>query len=122
GIRLLMVDDDPLNQFVNQKLLSLHGAEVQLAGSGVEAIRKLQEQTFDAVLMDVSMPVLDGYETTRQIRANKNIPACPVIALTAHVVSGERERCLSAGMDDYLSKPFEIEELVDVVLKHVQSE
>jgi len=108
---ILLVDDDELNQFFSSSLLETLGMTVTVAGCGIQAIAQVQQQTFDLVLMDVSMPEMDGYETTRQIRTFKLPYTLPIIALTAHAIEGERERCLAAGMNDYLSKPFAMKDL-----------
>jgi CheY-like chemotaxis protein len=109
--RILLVDDEVLNQFFVAELLKTHGAVVTVVGSGRQAIQQVREQPFDLVLMDVSMPEMDGYETVRQIRAFKPPAELPIVALTAHAIAGERERCLAAGMDDFLTKPFALEDL-----------
>ncbi|CAA6806838.1 MAG: Unknown protein, partial [uncultured Thiotrichaceae bacterium] len=86
--------------------------------SGEEALQTLKQQTqptIDLVFMDVSMPGMDGYEATRQIRSEARFTDLPVVALTAHAIEGERERCLAAGMNDYLSKPFELEQLQEKI-------
>lgn len=82
-----------------------------VAGSGKDVLQQLEEKTFDLIFMDVSMPDMDGYETTRRLRADQRFIHLPVVALTAHAIAGERERCLEAGMDDYLTKPFKMEQL-----------
>lgn len=111
NLRILLVDDDEMNRFFGGELIRSLGVIVDTADSGLIAIQLLQAQDFDLVFMDVGMPDMDGYVTTRQIRACTRFANLPVIALTAHVVTGERERCLAAGMNDYLTKPFEIEKL-----------
>lgn len=111
GYHVLLVDDEPMNLFFGSELLRSLGMTVTAAESGVEAIDLLRQEPIDLVLMDVSMPGMDGYQTTRRIRAEYQRPDLPVIALTAHAIAGERERCLAAGMDDYLAKPFEVEQL-----------
>ena len=122
NLRILLVDDDSLNQLIGKKLLTSRGADVRLASSGQEAIHQIREQRFDLVLMDLDLPDMDGYKTTRTIRADKNTPDCPIIALTAHAIGQERENCLNAGMNDYLAKPFTIGALTDVILKHYRSD
>jgi signal transduction histidine kinase len=112
---ILLVDDDALNQFFSSSLLETLGMTVTVAGGGKQAIEQVQQQTFDLVLMDVSMPEMDGYETTRRIRKFKLPSALPIIALTAHAIEGERERCLAAGMDDFLTKPFAMKDLQDML-------
>ena len=111
GRRILLVEDNPVNQRVAQRALQKLSAEVTLANNGAEALERLAEGRFDAVLMDCQMPVMDGFAATRAIRAlelSKGGGAhLPIIALTANVMSEDRERCLAAGMDAYLGKPLE---------------
>ncbi|MBI5446104.1 MAG: response regulator [Deltaproteobacteria bacterium] len=122
-LRILIAEDNPLNQVFAQELLRRLGHESVLASDGEEALRALSTDRFDAVLMDVQMPKLDGSEATRRIRAG-TVDGCPrdlpVIGITAHAIRGDRERFLAAGMDDYLSKPFSPEAL-DAVLRRVLS-
>ncbi|MBF0426778.1 MAG: response regulator, partial [Magnetococcales bacterium] len=105
GTRLLLVEDNEINQQVGRELLALAGFEVTIAGHGEEALELLNQHPFRAVLMDLQMPVLDGYGAVKRIRANPAWDALPVIAMTANAISSERERCLAAGMNDYISKP-----------------
>ncbi|MEB4592713.1 ATP-binding protein [Candidatus Thiothrix sp. Deng01] len=121
GLRVLLVDDDEMNRFFGGKLLESLGVAVTLAGSGEQALQSMQKQTFDLVLMDVSMPGMDGYATARRIRASPYCRGLPVIALTAHAVAGERERCLAAGMNDYLTKPFQCEVLKVMLQKNLSA-
>ncbi|WP_040266249.1 response regulator [Pseudomonas rhodesiae] len=109
--RILLVEDNPVNQLVAKGMLSKLGCEVVVAGHGGEALKCLEEQHFDMVLMDCNMPVMDGYEASRQIRSSGRWPDLPIVALTANAMSEERERCRAAGMNDYLAKPFRREEL-----------
>ena len=111
GLRVLLVDDDEMNRFFGERLLQTFGVDVTLAESGSIALEHVRNEVFDVVLMDVSMPEMNGYETTQHIRQNNNLDNLPIIALTAHAIAGEKERCLAAGMNDYLSKPFELSEL-----------
>lgn len=112
---ILLVDDDVLNQFFAQAILEKLGMRVTVADSGAAAIQQAQQQDFAMVLMDVSMPGMDGYETTRQIRQFKPAAALPIIALTAHAIEGEWERCFAAGMDDFLSKPYQLRDLQQIL-------
>lgn len=115
--KILLVDDDELNRFVGQELLTSLGMQVSLAGSGAEALDKLKVCNFDLVFMDVSMPVMDGYETTRLIRRQTQLKKLPIIALTAHAFVNEYSTCLQAGMNDYLAKPFTLAELEQIIYK-----
>jgi CheY-like chemotaxis protein len=119
--RVLLVEDNPINQMVAQKMLEKVGLKAVLANNGVEALKALQEQSFDLVLMDCQMPEMDGFDATREIR-NLDIRTLydqhlPVIAMTANVMSGDRERCLEVGMDDYIGKPVQRDHLEAVLRK-----
>lgn len=109
--RILLVEDNPVNQLVAKGMLSKLGYEVIVSGHGGEALEQLDQQRFDLVLMDCNMPVMDGYEASRQIRRSGRWPRLPIIALTANAMPEERERCRAAGMSDYLAKPFRKAEL-----------
>jgi CheY-like chemotaxis protein len=111
--RILVVEDNPTNQRVAAGLLRKRGYEVDLAENGRVALEKLAAADYDAVLMDCQMPEMDGFEATRQIRSGGQVrnPAVPVIAMTANALEGDRERCLDAGMNDYLAKPVRAETL-----------
>ncbi|RAI62686.1 hybrid sensor histidine kinase/response regulator [Pseudomonas fluorescens] len=109
--RVLLVEDNPVNQLVAKGMLGKLGCEVATAAHGAEALDQLELREFDLVLMDCNMPVMDGYEASRQIRRSGRWPQLPIVALTANAMSEERERCRAAGMSDYLAKPFRREEL-----------
>lgn len=108
-LKILLVDDDLVNAELGKLLLEGLGAHVIVAHSGYEAIEYLKKQKAHIVFMDVSMPVMDGYQTTKQIRTISQAQHTPIIALTAHVMAGESQRCLEAGMNDYLAKPFSLD-------------
>jgi signal transduction histidine kinase/CheY-like chemotaxis protein len=108
---LLLVEDNPVNQLVAKGMLNKLGYQILLANHGGEALRLLDKHPVDLVLMDCNMPVMDGYETTRQIRQRAEFKNLPIIALTANALFDERERCEKAGMNDYLAKPFRKDEL-----------
>ncbi|QXI26959.1 hybrid sensor histidine kinase/response regulator [Pseudomonas vanderleydeniana] len=110
--RILLVEDNPVNQLVAKGMLGKLGCEVSVAAHGGEALSQLEQQDFDMVLMDCNMPVMDGYEASRQIRRSGRWPNLPIVALTANAMPEERERCRAAGMSDYLAKPFRREELM----------
>ncbi|WP_040261404.1 response regulator [Pseudomonas massiliensis] len=103
---VLLVEDNPVNQTVIEAMLRSLGYEVSVVGDGAQAVDRVRDQTFDAVLMDCRLPVVDGYESTRRIRRLPERHGLPIIALTANALLGDREACLEAGMDDYLAKPF----------------
>ncbi len=109
--RVLLVEDNAVNQLVAKGMLGKLGCEVAVAGHGAEALAYLEEQDVDLVLMDCNMPVMDGYEASRRIRRDGRWADLPIIALTANALPDERERCRSCGMNDYLAKPFRREEL-----------
>nr|MDH4449678.1 response regulator [Rhodoferax sp.] len=119
GVRLLVVEDNKINQLVARGLLKQEGAVVTLADNGQIAmdLLRLQPTAFDAVLMDVQMPVMDGYEATRALRALPEFATLPVVAMTANAMASDREACLAAGMNDHVGKPFEIDHLVHTVLR-----
>ncbi|PRN07154.1 hybrid sensor histidine kinase/response regulator [Pseudomonas sp. LLC-1] len=113
--RILLVEDNPVNQLVAKGMLAKLGCQVQLATQGAEALEMLEQDEFDLVLMDCNMPVMDGYEASRRIRQSGRWPHLPIVALTANAMPEERERCRAAGMSDYLAKPFRREELLALV-------
>jgi PAS domain S-box-containing protein len=116
GVKLLLVEDTPVNQKVMLNQLKLLGIYADSANNGQEALDLLAQKHYDIVLMDCLMPVLDGYETTKALRqADGQLHQPIVIALTANALQGEREKCLAAGMDDYLSKPIEREHLASAL-------
>ncbi|HXP87973.1 MAG TPA: ATP-binding protein [Bryobacteraceae bacterium] len=116
SLRILVAEDNVVNQRLASRLLEKRGHGVTIASSGKEALAQLEQESFDVILMDVQMPDMDGLETTARIRALQPPGVrTPVIALTAHSMKGDRERCLAAGMDNYVAKPINAEELISVV-------
>lgn len=117
GLEVLLVEDNPVNQTVIEAMLRSLGYRVELVGDGAHAVQHFDPQRFAAVLMDCRLPIMDGYEATRQIR--RRTPQCntPIIALTANALQGDREACLQAGMNDYLAKPFKRADLERVLLR-----
>jgi len=113
--RILLVEDNAVNQRVARALLERQNCEVTTADHGAMALEILEKQSFDLVFMDIQMPVMDGYRATRRLRADPRWAGLPVIAMTAHAMTGDRERCLEAGMNDYVSKPIKAAELERVV-------
>ena len=118
--RILVAEDNLTNQEVAVAMLKKLGYRADLVGNGVEALQALREADYDVVLMDCEMPEMDGYEATRRIRERRTgtrNPHIPIIALTADAMSGDRDKCLQAGMSDYLAKPVEPRQLADVLEK-----
>ena len=120
GARVLVVDDNAVNRRVAERMLLQLGHVPTMASDGNEALALLSALTFDLVLMDCQMPDLDGYETTRRLRAAGRV-ALPVVAVTASVMAEDRDRCLAAGMNDFMGKPFSARTLDDVVTRHVRA-
>jgi two-component system sensor histidine kinase/response regulator len=123
SVRILVVEDNVVNQDVALAILRKLGARVELARNGAEALEALRQGDYDLVLMDCEMPVMDGYEATRRIRETQTgvrNPRIPVIALTADAVSGDRAKCMEAGMDDYLAKPVDPRHLAEVLEKWIR--
>jgi PAS domain S-box-containing protein len=120
GGHILLVDDEQSTQFYIQRLLEKNGYEVTLAQDGEQALTKFAQNEFDCVLMDIQMPVLDGVEATKKIRSSSaNYRNIPIIALTAYAMLGDREKFLNAGMNDYISKPVNKDELLEVLNRNL---
>ena len=120
GVGILLVEDNEINQQLAQELLMGAGLTVTVANNGKEALEKLKESEFGAVLMDVQMPVMDGYQAAREIRKNKAFDPLPIIAMTAHTLTGDREKCLKAGMNDHVSKPIAPDLLFTTLLRWIK--
>ncbi|HEY0064684.1 MAG TPA: response regulator [Telluria sp.] len=112
GASVLLVEDNEINQELALEILTGAGLSVQVAANGQIALDLLEQHSFDAILMDCQMPVMDGFEATARIRAQPQLAAVPILAMTANAMSGDRERCLAAGMNEHISKPIHQEELV----------
>jgi CheY-like chemotaxis protein/HPt (histidine-containing phosphotransfer) domain-containing protein len=123
GLKLLVVEDNPLNREVAEGLLSREGAQVALAESGLEGVEKVLTGTrvFDAVLMDMQMPDVDGLEATRLIRSHGRFASLPIIAMTANATRADRDACLAAGMNDHVGKPIDVAQLVNALLAHTRA-
>ena len=120
SLRILLVEDNAINRKVALRLLEKQGHSVAVAVDGAEALVAFDREAFDAILMDVQMPVMNGYDATRAIRDREQETGRHtfIIALTAHAMKGDRELCLKAGMDDYLSKPVQVKELISMLERH----
>lgn len=115
NIQILLVEDNPINQKVAMKIVSSLGYRADLAGNGLEALEAVQRQRYDIVLMDVQMPELDGLEATKRIRQMSTLVQQPyIIAMTANAMKGDREQCIKAGMDDYISKPIHVSDIKQI--------
>lgn len=120
---VLVVEDAPMNQMIVSSILRKFGIEPEIANNGAEALQMLNRSSFDLILMDGQMPVMDGYEATRRIRATDPLvfdPRVPIVALTAHAMVGEEQKCLDAGMNGYLTKPIMINQLVEVLATYLK--
>jgi two-component system sensor histidine kinase/response regulator len=117
GLKVLLVEDNLVNQQVAEEILSQEGIAVEVADNGQQALDTLRARPddFHMVLMDLQMPVMDGYEATRRLRALPGFADLPIIAMTAHAMSGEREACVQAGMNDHVAKPIEVDKLFEVI-------
>jgi CheY-like chemotaxis protein len=116
GRKVLIVDDDVRNIFSLTSVLEDHGMVVRFAENGKDALKSLDEDAdVDTILMDVMMPEMDGYETTRAIRQKDQFKSLPIIALTAKAMKGDREKCIAAGASDYITKPVDTEQLLSLL-------
>jgi len=120
--KVLLVEDHPINQQVARELLEGFGLVVGMASNGLEAIKAVFETEFDLVLMDIQMPEMDGFEATERIRAEDRFANLPIIAMTAHALAGDRERCLEQGMNEHLSKPVSPDELFKTLSRWLKSD
>ncbi len=120
GVKLLLAEDNPINQEVAINMLAEVGVQVDVANNGVEAVEAVKRGGYQAVLMDMQMPEMDGYQATGVIRQNVRLEQLPIIAMTAHAMQGDREKCLEAGMNDYISKPIDPNQLFETIQKWVK--
>lgn len=118
--KILLVEDNEMNRDMLSRRLLRKGFEVAMAVDGREGIEKAASENPDLILMDMSLPEVDGWEATRRIKAQPELAAIPVIALTAHAMSGDREQALAAGCDDYDTKPIELERLLGKIASQLE--
>jgi two-component system cell cycle response regulator DivK len=111
-LRILLVEDNPENRDMLSRRLVRRGYEISFAEDGAEAVAKTQAEMPDLILMDLGLPIMDGWEATRQIKADPVTSAIPIIVLTAHAMSGDKEKAIAAGADDFDTKPVELERLL----------
>lgn len=123
GTTILLAEDNRVNQLLAVRFLEKTGATVVVANNGLEALQCHGRQSFDIILMDVQMPEVDGLAATQMIREREKKTGAhiPIIAMTAHALSGDRNRCLEAGMDGYISKPVKWNELIQSILEQLQA-
>lgn len=114
-MKILLVEDNEMNRDMLSRRLKRKGFEVLIAVDGAEGVKMSTSESPDIILMDMSLPVLDGWQATQQIKANSQTKDIPVIAMTAHAMAGDREKCLDAGCDDYDTKPVEFPRLLDKI-------
>lgn len=117
--KILLVEDNEMNRDMLSRRLTRKGFEVLIAIDGREAIDLAGSELPDLILMDMSLPVIDGWEATRRLKADQTTGGIPIIALTAHAMSGDREKCQEAGCDDYDTKPIELQRLLEIMQKHL---
>ncbi|MEI6414717.1 MAG: response regulator [Pseudomonadota bacterium] len=122
GLKLLVVEDNLLNQQVAQELLGSHGALVEVAGGGLAGVEQAlgAHPPFDAILMDMQMPDMDGLEAAQRIRAVERMQSTPIIAMTANARLSDKQACLAAGMNDHVAKPIDVDSLIETLLRHVK--
>ncbi|WP_164683958.1 response regulator [Vibrio maerlii] len=119
GAKILLVEDNEINQEIAIELLTMAGLQVTSAWNGQEAVNMVSEQAFDAVLMDMQMPVMDGYEATREIRKKPEFADLPIIAMTANAMAGDKEKCIAAGMNDHLAKPIDPQQVFKTIAEWI---
>jgi CheY-like chemotaxis protein len=115
--RILLVEDNEMNRDMLSRRLQRKGHEVLIAVDGEQGVTATRAEMPEIVLMDMSLPVVDGWEATRQLKARDDMKATPIIALTAHAMSGDREKALEAGCDDYDTKPIELDRLLEKITR-----
>jgi len=123
SLTILVVDDDPVSRALASTVLTLNGHSVVTAAGGVEALSLVEQHPFDVILLDIQMPEMDGFEVTKSIRQLEGHLVCrvPIVAVTANAMKGDRERCLASGMNDYISKPFDHDQLLTMIAKFASS-
>ncbi|MEO5345113.1 MAG: PAS domain S-box protein [Magnetococcus sp. YQC-9] len=122
GARLLLVEDHPVNRELALELLALAGIRVEVAVNGEEALAKIDQGAYDGVLMDCQMPVMDGFEATRRIRALEKFASLPILAMTANAMAEDREKCLQCGMNDHIAKPLDVSQLFVTLARWIRRE
>ena len=119
GRRVLLVEDDSINQKVASRLFGKFGCQPDIACNGKEAVDMAAANNYDLVFMDCQMPVMDGYEASQRIRRLPNGAGVPIVAMTAHAMQGDREKCIESGMDDFIAKPVKLEDIHLALLRNI---
>jgi len=115
--KILLIEDNEMNRDMLSRRLTRKGFEITIAEDGEKGVQMAETESPNLIIMDISLPVMDGYEATRQIKANPTTRSIPIVALTAHAMSGDREKCLEAGCDEYETKPVDLPRLLDKIEK-----
>ena len=115
--KILLIEDNEMNRDMLSRRLSRKGFEIAIAEDGERGVEMAQSESPSLILMDISLPVMDGYQATRRIKANPTTRSIPIVALTAHAMSGDREKCLEAGCDEYETKPVDLPRLLEKIEK-----
>ncbi len=120
--RILIAEDNKLNQKILQMILKKYGYKATIVSDGIEVLEALNQSTYDLILMDCQMPNMDGYLTTKEIRRKElsGDKPIPIIGVTAHTMETDRDKCLESGMNDYISKPFNIDELYKLIRTYIE--
>jgi CheY-like chemotaxis protein len=121
GLKVLLVEDYFINQEVTKEILEVMSCDVDVAEEGNRALEMARSTDYDFIIMDLQLPGIDGYEVTRKIRKEKKGPQPIIVAVTANALDGDREKCLEAGMDDYISKPMGADKLEEMMRKYFAS-
>lgn len=117
--KILYIEDDPINKYLVKKFLSSKGYEVFEAQNGSEGVAKAEELHPDLILMDMQMPGVDGYEATKQLKEKESVKQIPVVALTAHALPGDKEKCLAAGCNGFITKPIDIKTFEQQIMPYL---
>lgn len=120
--KILLIEDNEMNRDMLSRRLQRKGYDVLIAVDGAEGVALAKDQLPDLILMDMSLPIVDGWEATRQLKADTKTKHIPIIAQTAHAMSGDREKCIAAGCDDYATKPVELPTLLAKIEKHLANQ
>lgn len=121
GVRILYIEDTPDNQLLVKRILAAEGYQILIANDGIQGLAMAQRERPDLILMDINMPELDGYSVTAQIKADARLAHVPVIALTANVMKGDREKVLAAGCDGYIQKPIDVDQFPQQIARYLPS-